>query len=492
MVLVAAGVAIAYGVVNGIWPIVVGSIVLASAVGVGLHNWRWSIYGLLFYLPFSGIPSLLIYPNTQIAVLVKDILFVIPAYLGFMLAARRKGWRYPGAPVILIAVLSLLVVIQAFNSAVPNALVAVIGIKVWLLYIPLLFLGYRLVDNRNDLRRVFGLMSVTVLVPAVIGVVEAALVYGGQSKLVYSLYGPAASAVTQSFARQDYAAGGFSVRIPSIFPFGTQYFALTASMVAIVLAWRRLSGRRLVGTAIWGLVVLAAFTSGSRGAFIMLPLLILMIFVLQGRLRAGAMAGLGVLIIFLSTASIFGADPSQVFTTARNIGIGEVQTGFLDGMQRAVQITQLGLGTGNATASSRYALGDATSPYIAAAASESWWVKVVIELGLPGLAIVLALFGWIALRGLASVRTIRDPALRTSCAVLAAFLIWNFVYFTKGGYIDLDPIDVYFWLFAGILARIPDLDHSVSLPEPAVGVMSFPRGLVSSGERILMSPIVPK
>jgi hypothetical protein len=460
ILLIIAGAAIAYGTINGHWLTVFGLMAVIAALVVGIHNWRWSIYALLLYLPFSGLPTLLTYPNTQIAVLIKDILFVVPAYVGFALVARRQGWRYPGSPVILMCAFVFLVLVQSINSANSNPLVALIGMKVWLLYIPLLFVGYQLVNTKNQLRRIFGLMSLTVVVPALIGVIEAVLVYGGQAKLVYSLYGPAATAATQSFARQDYAAGGFSVRIPSIFSFGTQYFALTATMVAIVLAWRHLSGRRFLGAAIWILVVLAAFTSGARGAFIMVPLLILLTFVLQRRMRAGIMTGFGIVIIFLATASIFGADPSQVFSTATEVGVSEVQTGFVTGMVRAVQITTVGLGTGSATGSSRYALGDATNPNLAAAQSESWWVKIVLELGLPGLAIVVALLGWITLRGFAALRMTRDSALRTSSAVLLAFLIWNFVYFTKGAYIDLDPIDVYFWLFAGILARLPSIEDS--------------------------------
>jgi hypothetical protein len=45
---------------------------------------------------------------------------------------------------------------------------------------------------------------------------------------------------------------------------------------------------------------------------------------------------------------------------------------------------------------------------------------------------------------------------------MIAFLLWNLVYMTKGGWIDIDPINVYFWLFAGMLLRAAALDRGAS------------------------------
>ena len=48
---------------------------------------------------------------------------------------------------------------------------------------------------------------------------------------------------------------------------------------------------------------------------------------------------------------------------------------------------------------------------------------------------------------------------------VVAFLVWNLVYGIKGQYMDFDPINVYFWLFAGILMKLPALE-SVRPDEP--------------------------
>jgi hypothetical protein len=481
------GVAIAYETASGKWLEVLGLVAVSAALAVGIYNWRVSVYGLLLYLPFSGLPSILTYPNTQGAVLLKDVFFVIPAYIGFALTARRRGWSYPGAPVMLIGALALLVLVQAFNPAVPNPLVALIGIKVWLLYIPLMFLGYHLVSSRPALTRLFGLMAIAAVTPAVIGVIEALLIYGGQSKFVYSFYGQSVSAVTQSFEQTFYVGGGTSVRVSGIFAFVTQYFALTASMVGITLAWRALSRRRYVGAVIWCLMLLASFTSGARGAFIMVPLLVLMTLVLQRRMATGVVASLTVVIVFLAAANIFGAQPTEVFRTASGLGMSEVQSGFVTGVQNALQITTTGLGTGTISNQSRYAFSNGYNPSSALAGSESWWVKVMLEFGLVGLAIVLALFGWMITTGWRAYLATRDPDLKVAAGALLAFFVWNLVYMTKGSYIDLDPINVYFWLFAGILVRIPQLALARTAPAQASPAMASGHLVHSTPSRSLVS-----
>ena len=35
--------------------------------------------------------------------------------------------------------------------------------------------------------------------------------------------------------------------------------------------------------------------------------------------------------------------------------------------------------------------------------------------------------------------------------------LWSIVYIAKSQYIDLDPLNVYFWLFVGLLFRVPTL-----------------------------------
>src|SRR2546426_10481620 len=89
--LLVVGAAVSSAVALGRGDLVVGAFIAATALVVGLYNWRWSVYGVLAYLPFSGIPILFGLPNAALAALLKDLLFIVPAYVGYILGRRRKG-----------------------------------------------------------------------------------------------------------------------------------------------------------------------------------------------------------------------------------------------------------------------------------------------------------------------------------------------------------------------------------------------------------------
>jgi hypothetical protein len=337
--------------------------------------------------------------------------------------------------------------------------VPLIGVKVWLFYIPLLFLGYHFIESRDNLRSVLGVMTAVAIVPAVIGLVEAIAIYGGHADQVYSFYGSAAASVTQTFTQQDYLGGGFTRRVPSTFSFEAQYFTFVASMVTIAYAWWRLSKHWLLGGTAFILLLVGGFTSGARGAFLMLPLLVALIVLFEGRLRSGALAILAVASTLLAAVALFGAHPTAVLGQTFNIGLSETQGVSLIQAKAAFEQASLGLGTGYSTQSTRYALvGQIDARYV----SEAWWVKVVLELGIAGLVIVSILFGQLIGRAYRAHRRMADPRVRPFSAAIIAFLVWNMVYFTKGSFIDLDPINVYFWLFAGMLLRAGHLGSEVS------------------------------
>jgi len=108
-------------------PLFVG-LAVAAAFALGLINWRYSAYGLLAYLPVSGVPILISYPQTALPVLLKDFLFVLPVYLGFLLARRRR-WSFERAPVAGLAILAAAVLLQCFNPALRSPAVPVIQLR---------------------------------------------------------------------------------------------------------------------------------------------------------------------------------------------------------------------------------------------------------------------------------------------------------------------------------------------------------------------------
>jgi hypothetical protein len=439
-----------------------------AAFAMGLSAWRRSFVGLLLYLPVSGIPIVLAYPSTQVPVLAKDFLFVVPVYLGFVAWAisERRSIVFATAPVVPMVLFTVIVLGQALNPSVPGILVGAIGAKVWLLYLPLFFVAYHFVATKDDLQRLFRILLWSTVFPITVGLLEVVLIYGGSAGIVYGIFGGASAAATQGYTQFNYAGGGSLRRIPGTFSFVTQYYGFLVAAITIAYASWRSSAlgtpMRKAGRILWIVALAAALLSGAREAFLMVPLLVVLVFVLE---RPGALRVTAGVFGFAAAAAIaiaaIGTNVGSLYHETSLTFSAEWGGLIMKSVPEAVSHTWAGFGTGVATGASRYA---ATSSDLMKSLqvpwAESWYAKTILELGIAGFLVVIALFGGILVRSARSHRSLRDPQLRAISAALLGFLCWAVLSAVKGPFIDLDPVNVYFWIFAGALARVPELEHS--------------------------------
>lgn len=454
--------AIGLGVTAGLWLPITALVVFLVALLVGLIDWRISMIAVLAYMPVSGILPLAMFPTTGPGVLAKDFFFIIPAYAGFFgtYIARNRRITFDAAPVGILLMLAVLVLLGSLNPALSGVLVPLIGIKVWLMYIPLLFIGYHLVRDLDDLRFLLALMAITAILPAFIGVVEAVLVYSGRQATVEGWYGDAAGAAFTDYGTVDVGGSQGLARIPSTFTFVAQYYVFVSCMAAMAYAWWRMKRPGEQGwyrLAILALLVVAAFTTGSRGAFIFLPLLFMLIFLLEGQISLRTI-GVGIL----------GAGGLLIAITVIGVGIGPLANALwenlalnyriviLDGIKAVSHHLFAGLGTGSDTQAARH-VTERLSTSVGGTWQESWWVKTVYELGILGFIVAIGVFVTLLRRMWSRHKQLTDPGLRAVSAAVIALIIWTIVYGTKGSYQDIDPLNIYFWLFAGITFKLYEL-----------------------------------
>jgi hypothetical protein len=417
------------------------------------------LYGLLAYLPFAGAVSLALSPD-RLPLLLKDILFVAPAYVGLVaeFVVRRERLSVPIIPIALMGALAIVAGAQVFGPGVANALMTMIGLKVWLFYLPLYLVAFHAMRSREDVWRVMRLLTALTTVPCLVGLSEYVLSLSfGYPEVMTAIYGGLAADVTQGFTVFELGPGHL-MRIPSTFSFVSQYWGFTLAMLVPCYAvwrgdpsdrWRRAAAGILI------LDLTAGMLSGSRGAFIFIPLLLGMTVLLDRKVRAVvvflpvvtpatvvAAAGLGFRPLFDHVYGLFGH-------YARDAAYG----GLLTALERG----PFGAGTGTNTGPARYAVADPG----AFEAIESYYAKAAYELGLPGLMLIVLMFGWIIWSGWRVTRQVGDE-LRPCAAALTAFALCIALNSFKGWQLDLDPINVYFWVFAGILSRIAGLDDSRS------------------------------
>lgn len=442
---------------------VLGVIALAVLWAPVLVRWERGLYGLLAYLPFSGAVCLALYPE-RLALLLKDIVFVVPAYIGFLaaFASKRERLRMPTVPLALMGALAVLSVGLTFGPGVTNGFMAAIGLKVWLFYLPLYMLGFAAVRGRTDLWHLMRLLVALASVPCTIGLVQYVMALSfGYPAVMTAIYGELAVDVTQGFTTFQLGSGRL-MRIPSTFTFVSQYWGfILAMLVPSYAVWRGDPLRiwRRVGAGTFMLVMTAGTLCGSRSAFVFIPLLVGLAVLLDRKVRGGVICA--TVLVPVVAIAVTGLGFRSLFEHVHGLMGHYAGAVVYDGFLEALTTAPLGEGTGTNTGAARYALSDpATFQTI-----ESYYAKAALELGLPGLLLILALFGWIICSGWQVTRKARDE-LRPCAAVLTAFVICLAVNSLKGWQLDLDPINVYFWVFAGILCRVGTLDEAGSIHPP--------------------------
>ena len=201
-----------------------------------IGHWRAGFDGLCFLLPFTGLPVLLL--PSPVGVLFKDLVLIIPTYIGFLLWLRLQNNKplsgVPPAIIIAMVGLTALVLVQLTNPAIPTTLVGLIGTKVWLFYLPIYFAAYAYCNTELTVFRIGRILVALSYIPSAIGVCEFAFsLLIGYEQTMSMIYGTHAKAFTQQFSQFQPDSGMWLVRIPSTFPFATQYFNFIMGMIPV-------------------------------------------------------------------------------------------------------------------------------------------------------------------------------------------------------------------------------------------------------------------
>src|SRR5580658_1428218 len=149
--------------------------VLAGAIVIGiLNNWRNGVYFFLSWLLFEDFARKFLGNNMAIY-FAKDFLALV-VFISFMAAYRRKevtSFRPPFlVPVLLFVWFGLM---QIFNPASTSIWYGLMGFKIFFYYIPLVFLGYALINSEAQLRRFFTVNTVLALIIISLGIAQSIL-----------------------------------------------------------------------------------------------------------------------------------------------------------------------------------------------------------------------------------------------------------------------------------------------------------------------------
>jgi hypothetical protein len=239
-----------------------GAIVVAI-----LHNWRNGVYFFLSWLLFEDFARKFLGNNMAIY-FAKDFLVLI-VYLSFFTAFQRKELTIFRPPFLMpLLIFIWLGAMQIFNPASTSVWYGLMGFKIFFYYVPLIFVGYALLNSEVELRRFFTINLVLVLIIVSLGIAQSIIgpgflnpaVQAEDLRLLSGLY-----RVSES--------GAMAYRPTSVFVSAGRYadFIMVAWILVLgfsgYLLLRHKKGRSLAFIAI-PITAAGAFLTASRGSFL--------------------------------------------------------------------------------------------------------------------------------------------------------------------------------------------------------------------------------
>jgi hypothetical protein len=166
-----------------------------------ISSWVRGLQLVVVAIVFGGIIGARI-GFTALPIAFRDTLIVLPLYVAFFAspAVREAVAKTPADLALLLGAFLGWIAISLFNPKDVSGLQLLIGLKVWLFYIPFLLVGHALAARPNALFKTFRALMLCGLAACAVGLLQAALIrLIGYHNAISLFFGPAAASVTQGF-----------------------------------------------------------------------------------------------------------------------------------------------------------------------------------------------------------------------------------------------------------------------------------------------------
>ena len=444
-----------------------------SCLIISFKYQRLALYAFIIYIPFAGTVTYALGGNPLLQI-AKDI-FYIPALIGVYQFCRKhrlplilpRALKPPLTFLIIVVCITILVTnlpdqIMQVEGKFPM-IMAIWGAKVIFGYMPVVACIYYLIRNLKDLVFILRLQAVLVLVACSLGLVQYFMLVTG---ICAGTTGVGEEMFRASLEARCFVGGSLlysptmgQIRLPGTFVAPWQwgwflisgvFFSFGSTFSDKSLLWRTIGGISLV------ILLIMAVISGQRIALALVPFFMVVLIVLTGQvanlkrfLPIGVILGLILSYLAVSNPAVvetrmnsfisrWEASPPQQF-------IEEQFTQAINGQDGI-----FGEGVGRATNSAR-TFGSTTL-------IETYHAKVMHEIGPVGLAAMVALYTTLTVVTFKVYRRTEDKNLRSYAAAMWVYIL--FISYCPYYYpLDVDPVGVYYWLAAGIILKIPELER---------------------------------
>jgi len=459
-----------------------GLCIAGGAITVAiLQNWRNGVYFFLAWLLFEDFARKFLNNNMAIY-FAKDFLALV-VYISFFAAYRRKEVKFFRPPFLVpLLIFIWFGFLQIFNPASTTVWYGLMGFKIFFYYVPFILIGYALLNSEAELRRFFTVNLLLALVIISLGI--------AQSIIGPHFLNPAVQAVDlrelSTLYRVAPLSGEFAYRPTSVFVSAGRYMNFIMVAWILVLGYsgylilRHKKGRILAFIAI-PVTAAGAFLTASRGAFMwgMFNALATSVAFIwgapwrQGQVlrafrsiqRAAIGIALGIVLLFyfyphalLSRLAIYEETlmPNSPASELMNRGWTYPVDNFLGAFN--YDRWPYGYGIGTTALGGQYVARffNVKPPVIGV---ESGFGTLIVEMGIMGLILWLILSVAILVSAWKVVKKLRG-----SPWFPLGFVIFWYAFFllgpaTYGGMVAYEDflLNTYFWLFLGLLFRLPTL-----------------------------------
>lgn len=482
--------------VVGLAYIALGVIVVVAMSAV-LKDWRMGTYIFFGWIFFEDLARKYL-GNNMLIYFGKDIL-VGMVYVSFLVSLRRKQAQLFQPPFRLALYTFIWFgIVQMFNQASTSMFYGIMGAKLYFYYVPLMFIGYALIETEEDLRKFYPYLITMALIVASLGIAQSIM---GPTFLNPAHLQEDIRELSTNY-RVAPISGAVIYRPNSVFVSTGRYtFFLVPAWLftfgyGFYLLLRRQKKYRPLTFLTLGILTLAVVLGGSRGAvmwtmgnaaaclaafFWGCPWQKGQIVRILRTLQKSAV----IIIIALAVGTYFYPDAVKDRVTfyletltgegsnnelATRTGSYPIQN-FLYAFD--YERWPYGYGIGTASLGTQYVARIMHAAPIGVGV-ESGFGTLVLELGIVGLLLWLVMGFAIVICGWRVVRRLRGTVLFPIAFVIFWYSLLVMFFYTYGGFQSYEDfiLNALFWLSMGILFRLTSLPAASAKEVRLVGTES--------------------
>lgn len=346
----------------------------------------------------------------------------------------------------------------------------ILGLKAFVGYIPLIFVGYYLIETKKQLIFFGRLLLATVIICCSLGLVQYGMLKTG---ICQGTRGAVAVDLFKASIQAKCFVGGsllFSpsqgqIRLPGTFvsPWHWSWFLIANSFTTFSVAFTDPSFLwRTAGLGGMALVFINAVISGQRIALALVPVCIIICLILTGQIaNLKRFLPIGIALgVILSFVAIYNPEIVQerVDSFVARWNTAPPHLFIEEQFRQAIEAQKgiLGRGLGKATNSAR--------TFGPTALIETYHPKLLYEVGYTGLVAFMVFVTNIVVVTYFSYKSVKDKTINSFGSGFWVFIL-IISYFPYWYPLDTDPVAVYYWLFTGVLLKLPFLEKQSLINE---------------------------